>query len=120
MESQKPTIEQILTKMKGSMNGELPNVVKLASEKLPEMLYEQIHSNMFAMPENGALENETRTLIYLGVAIATGSKTCIKAMLNKANAQNISKEKLIETYKIVRYAESTRVMGNAEMLFESL
>ncbi len=103
MQTQKPT--KILTKMKGSMNGELPNVVKLASEK---------------MPENGALENETRTLIYLGVAIATGSKTCIKAMLNKAKAQNISKEKLIETYKIVRYAESSRILGNAEQLFEDI
>ncbi len=36
MQTQKPT--KILTKMKGSMNGELPNVVKLASEKMPEMV----------------------------------------------------------------------------------
>ncbi len=84
-------------------------------KKCQKWFYEQIRSNVFAMPENGALENETRTLIYLGVAIATGSKTCIKA-----KAQNISKEKLIETYKIVRYAESSRVMGNAEQLFEDI
>ena len=120
MEMQKPTIEQILSKMKGSMNDELPKVIELASQKMPEMLYEQIRSNMFAMPEEGALSNETRTLIYLGIALATGSKTCIKAMLNKAKAQNISKEKLIETYKVTRYAEASRVMGNAEMLFEAL
>jgi len=120
METQKPTVEQILSKMKESMNGELPNVVKLVSEKMPEMLYEQIRSNMFAMPEDGVLNNETRTLIYLGIAIVTGSKTCIKAMLNKAKAQNISKDKLIETYKVARYAESSRVMGNAELLFEEI
>jgi len=120
METQKPTVEQILSKMKGSMKGELPKVVELVSKKMPEMVYEQIRSNKFAMPENGALENETRTLIYLGIALATGSKTCIKAMLNKAKAQKISNDKLIETYKIARYAESSRVMGNAELLFEEL
>jgi len=120
MKTQKPTVEQILSKMKGSMNGKLPNVIKLASNKMPEMLYKQIRSKMFAMPENGALENETRTLIYLGIAIATGSTTCIKAMLNKAKAQNISNDKLIETFKIARYAESSRVMGNAELLFEEI
>jgi hypothetical protein len=43
--------------MKEALNGEIPNVVKLASEKIPEMLYEQIRSIMFAIPENGALEN---------------------------------------------------------------
>jgi alkylhydroperoxidase/carboxymuconolactone decarboxylase family protein YurZ len=106
--------------MKGSLNGAIPNVVKLASEKMPEMVYEQIRSNQFSMPENGALENETRTLIYLGVALATGSKTCIKAMLKKAKAQKISKDKLVETYKSVRYAESSRILGNAEQLFEEL
>jgi len=102
------------------MNGELTNVVKLVSEKMLEMLYEQIRSNMFAMPEDGALENETRTLIYLGIAIETESKTCIKAILNKAKAQNISKDKLIETYKVTHYAESSRIMGNAELLFEEI
>jgi hypothetical protein len=38
----------------------------------------------------------------------------------KAKTLNISKEKLIETYKMKRYAEASRVMGNAEIFFETL
>lgn len=120
MEKQKPTVEQILSKMKESMNGEIPKAIALASEKMPEMLYEQVRSSMFALPENGALDNETSTLIYLGIALATGSDACIKAMINKAKVQNISKEKLLETFKIARYAEATRVVGNAELLFDEI
>jgi len=120
MENKKPTVEQVLAKMKNGMNGELPKSVELAAEVMPEMLFEQGRSKMFAMPEDGAIDNENRTLIYLGIALATGSQTCIKAMVNKAQAMGISEDKLIETYKIARYAESSRVFGNAEALFESL
>jgi alkylhydroperoxidase/carboxymuconolactone decarboxylase family protein YurZ len=71
-------------------------------------------------PQNVALEAQTRTLIYLGIALATGSKACIEAMMNKAKTQNISKDKILETFKIARYAEATRVLGNAEIVFEHL
>ncbi len=120
MENEKPTVEQILNKMRKGLNGNLPKSVELAAEVMPEMLFEQGRSKMFAMPEEGAIDNENRTLIYLGIAIATGSNTCIKTMVSKAKALNISDEKLKETYKIARYAEASRVFGNAEALFESL
>ncbi len=41
-------------------------------------------------------------------------------MVNKSKSLNIGKDKLIETYKIARYAESSRVMGNAELLFKEI
>ena len=120
MENQKPTTEQILSMMKGAMDGKLPKAIELAGEVFPEFVAEQARSSAFAMPENGALEAETRTLIYLGVALATGSKACIEAMMNKAKMQRISKEKILETLKIARYAEATRVIGNAEIVLEHL
>ncbi|NCT10186.1 MAG: carboxymuconolactone decarboxylase family protein [Flavobacteriia bacterium] len=86
----------------------------------PEFVTEQARSSAFAIPQNGALDAETRTLIYLDVALATGSKACIEAMMNKAKMQQISKEKILETLKIARYAETTRVVGNAETVFEYL
>ncbi len=73
------------------------------------------------MPKDGgALTNETRTLIYLGVALATGSHPCIDAMMNKAQAQHIDEAKILETVKIARFAEATRVFGNAEHVFAML
>lgn len=120
METQQPTTEQILSMMKGAMDGKLPLAIELAGEVFPEMVAEHAHSSTFALPENGALDAQTRTLIYLGVALATGSKACIEAMMNKAKMQNINKAKILETFKIARYAEATRVLGNAEIVFEHL
>jgi len=119
--NKQPTKAQILKMMKDAMANKLPNSIELASNIMPEMVFEQAKNSAFAMPkENGALPNETRTLIYLAVALATGSKQCIKAMTNKAKTQNISTEKLLETFKIARYAEATRVLGNAKILFKNL
>lgn len=122
MDSQnKPTVEQVLSMMSGSMDGKIPNAIKLAGEVMPEMVYEHARSNEFAMPkENGALEPETRTLMYLGIALATNSNACIEAMMNRAKVQNISKEKILETVKIARFAEATRVVGNSEIVFNHL
>lgn len=120
METKKPTTEQILSMMKGAMDGKLPRAIELAGEVFPEMVEEHAHSSAFALPQNGALEAETRTLIYLGIALATGSKSCIEAMMNKAKMQNIPKDKILEAFKIARYAEATRVVGNAEIVFEHL
>ncbi|MEX2411641.1 MAG: carboxymuconolactone decarboxylase family protein [Candidatus Paceibacterota bacterium] len=120
MENQKPTTEQILSMMKGAMDGKLPKAIELAGDVFPELVAEHAHSSAFAMPQNGALEAETRTLIYLGVALATGSKACIEAMMNKAKMQQISKEEILETLKIARYEEATRVIGNAEIVMEHL
>lgn len=120
-QSQQPTVEQILSMMKENMNGALPKTMELAGEVMPEMVLEQARSSEFAMPkENGAIDAESRTLIHLGIALATNSTTCIESLMNKAEVQKISKEKIIETLKIARFAESARVVGNAEVLLRNL
>jgi alkylhydroperoxidase/carboxymuconolactone decarboxylase family protein YurZ len=75
---------------------------------------------LIAMPETRALSQETRTLIYLAVALAGGSRACVAAMVNKAKTPGIGKDKLLETCKIARFAVASRVFGNADALFESI
>lgn len=117
----KAKVEQTLAGMSMQMGGKLPRSAELAAEVMPEMILEHAADNGFAMPkEGGALDAETRTLVYLGIALATGSQACIEAMMNKAHVLNIPKEKILETYKISRFAEATRVMGNAEKVFQHL
>lgn len=119
-ENAQPTLEQVLATMTASLNGTLPASVSLAGEVMPEMVFRHAQDGAFAMPkEDGALTPETRTLIYLGIALATGSH-CIEAMMNKATAQGIEDAKVLETYKIARFAEATRVFGNAEYVFAQL
>ena len=120
MANQMPTPEQVIQKMKQTMNGVVPPLVEKAADVMPNMVVRHAMDKGFAMPENGALDEEKRTLIFLGIALANGSQTCIEAMLNKAASLNIGKEKLLETYKIARFAEASRVFTNAETLFDTL
>ena len=81
--------------MSGSLNGTLPPSVQLAATVMPDLVMRHAQDSGYAMPkEGGALTNETRTLIYLGVALATGSHACIDAMMNKAQAQDIDEAKI--------------------------
>ena len=117
---EKPTLatEEILSKRRGTTNGKLPKAIELAGDVFPDLVAEHFHSSAFAMPQNGALNTETRVLIYLAVALATDSKASIEAMMNKAKMQNISNEKILDAFKIARHAEATSVLGKAEILFE--
>jgi alkylhydroperoxidase/carboxymuconolactone decarboxylase family protein YurZ len=116
-----PTLEQVLAGMTVSLNGTVPESVRLAATVMPDMVLRHAQDSGYAMPkQDGALSDETRTLIYLGIALATGSHACIDAMTNKAQAQHIEKAKILETFKIARFAEATRVLGNAETLLAKL
>jgi alkylhydroperoxidase/carboxymuconolactone decarboxylase family protein YurZ len=116
----RPALDQVLATMTASLDGALPASVSLAAQVMPEMVYRHTQDGAFAMPkEGGALSPETRTLIYLGIALATGSQ-CIEAMVNKATAQGIDDAALLETFKIARFAEASRVLSNAEYVFARL
>ena len=117
-ETSTPTTAQILSGMATAM-GEVPMAIVKAASSDPRMLMEQVRSSTFAMPgENPALDDQTRTLIYLAVALATSNSACTQAMINKARVQNIPSEKLLEAFHIARYAMATQVVGNAEVVFD--
>ena len=69
-------------------------------------------------PEDGVLDAETRTLIYLAVALATSNRACTMAMVNKARKQEIATAKLLEAFHIRVSALATQVVGNAEPVFD--
>ena len=116
-----PTVDQILATMNASLNGHVPPAIQHAVTVMPDLVVRHAQDSAFAMPaEGGALTNETRTLIYLGVALATGSRACVEAMTDKAQALGIESAKLLETFKIARFAEATRVLGNAEAMLAKL
>ncbi len=113
-----PSATQILDSMRATM-GEAPPAIEKAASADPRMLAEQVRSSAFAMPsEDGALDPETRTLVYLAVALATSNHACTLAMTNKARVQSIDDAKLLEALHIARYAMATRVIGDAEPVFD--
>jgi alkylhydroperoxidase/carboxymuconolactone decarboxylase family protein YurZ len=113
-----PTKEQIFAQMLDTL-GEIPPAIEKASSADQAVFFEQMRSSRFAMPpEGGALDAETRTLVYLAVALATSNQACVLTMIDKADMQGISSPKLLEAFHIARLAEATRVLGNAEPLFD--
>ena len=116
-----PTVDQIMAGMSAGLGGEaVPLMIQLAAAVMPDMVLRHAQDSGFAMPkEGGALAEETRTILLLGVALATGSD-CVENLVNKAKAQGIDDAKLLETFKIARFAEATRVFNNAVPLFAKL
>lgn len=70
-----PTVDQIMAGMSAGLGGEaVPVMIQLAAAVMPDMVLRQAQDSGFAMPkEGGALAEETRTILLLGVALATGS-----------------------------------------------
>jgi alkylhydroperoxidase/carboxymuconolactone decarboxylase family protein YurZ len=119
-EERKPSIEEIFGMMHKSM-GAIPSAIQKAAAVDETLVYEHLRSRAFAMPtEKPALDEETRTLMYLAAALASSSHACVEAMANKAKIQGIAAEKLLETLRIVRFALATRVIGDAEPLFSAM
>ena len=116
---QKPTVEQVFGMMRKTM-GSIPSAIEKAVAVDEGLLYEHLRSRAYAMPAEGALDDETRTLIYLASALAASSKACVQAMANKARMQDIAPGKVLETVRIVRLALATKIIGDAEPVFEAM
>lgn len=116
-----PTVEQVMAGMSAGLGGKpIPTMIQLAATAMPAMVLRQAQDSGFAMPkEGGALTEETRTILLLAVALAAGSD-CVENLVNRAKAQGIDEAKLLETFKIARFAEATRVFNNAVPLFAEL
>jgi alkylhydroperoxidase/carboxymuconolactone decarboxylase family protein YurZ len=79
-----------------------------------------MRSRMYAMPPSGALDEQTRTLIYLAAALAGSSPACVRAMADKVVQEGISAAKVLETVHIARFAMATKIIGDAEPVFDAL
>ena len=106
--------------MSDALGGHLSGMVQRAATVMPEMVFKHAADSGFAMPkEGGALSERTRTLMLLAVALATGSR-CVQGLMNKAAVLDIDNAKILETIKIARFSEATRVFHNAEQVFAQL
>lgn len=114
-----PTAEQILAGMRQAM-GRTPSAIEKSVTADPALIHEHMRSRAFAMPAEGVLDEETRTLIYLAAALAGSSHACVQAMSDKIVQQGIAPAKVVETIRITRYAMATKVVGDAEPVFAAL
>lgn len=114
------TPNEILDMMRKGM-GQVPAAIEKSVPVDPTLIQEHLRSKGFAMPtESPALDEQTRTLVYLAAALAGTSPACVKAMANKIAQQGIAANKVTETIHIVRLAMATKIIGDAEPVFDAL
>lgn len=114
-----PTAEEILAGMRQAM-GRVPSAIEKSVTADPVLIHEHMRSRAFAMPAEGVLDEETRTLIYLAAALAGSSHACVQAMADKIVQQGVAPAKVVETIRITRYAMATKIIGDAEPVFAAL
>ncbi len=114
-----PTAEEILAGMRQAM-GRVPSAIEKSVTADPVLIHEHMRSRAFAMPAEGVLDEETRTLIYLAAALAGSSHACVQTMADKIVQQGVAPAKVVETIRITRFAMATKVIGDAEPVFAAL
>lgn len=117
--SQNASIEDIYTAIRKNL-GRVPSAIEASTAVDPELLFEHVRSSGFAMPNEGALDAETRTLIYLAAALAGSNPACVAAMSDKIQTLGIAKDKVIEAIHITRFAMATKIIGDSEPIFRAL
>lgn len=114
-----PSAQELLAKMRAGM-GRVPAAIEKSTLVDDGLIQEHMRSRAYAMPEGGALDEQTRTLIYLAAALAGSSPACVRAMADKVVQQGIPNDKVLETMHIVRFAMASKVIGDAEPVFDAL
>jgi|UniRef100_A0A8J4HDJ2 alkylhydroperoxidase/carboxymuconolactone decarboxylase family protein YurZ len=114
-----PSAQQLLDKMRAGM-GRVPAAIEKSTLVDDGLIHEHMRSRMYAMPPSGALDEQTRTLIYLAAALAGSSPACVRAMADKVVQEGISAAKVLETVHIARFAMATKIIGDAEPVFDAL
>jgi hypothetical protein len=114
-----PSAQELLAKMRAGM-GRVPAAIEKSTVVDESLIQEHMRSRQYAMPQEGALDEQTRVLIYLAAALAGSSPACVRAMSDKIALQSIPKDKVLETVRIVRFAMATKIIGDAEAVFDAL
>jgi alkylhydroperoxidase/carboxymuconolactone decarboxylase family protein YurZ len=114
------TADTVLAMMRQSM-GAVPPAIEKSVSVDPTLILEHARSRAFAMPaQAAALDETTRTLIYLAAALAGSSPACVQAMAQKVVQQGIAPALVLEVVHIVRFAMATKIIGDAEPVFDAL
>ncbi len=112
-------VQAIFEQMRKGM-GHVPPAIEKSALVDPGLLVEHMRMRAYTLPVDGALDEHTRTLVYLAAALAGTSPACVQAMTAKAVRQGIPAAKVLEVVHIARFAMASRIIGDAEPIFDAL
>jgi AhpD family alkylhydroperoxidase len=111
IESQKPTVEQVLKMMEQNL-GEEPTPMVLMSKLYPEMVLRQAQERKFVfdMPN---IPPKYKHLITIAVASAVSSHLCTETFIKLAKRCGATKEEIAEAIIVAKFALGSTVFASA-------
>ena len=111
MESNKPSVEQVLKMMADNL-GEEPRPMVLMSRVVPEWIPRQAQERkfIFDLPNVPA---KYKHLIMIGVAAAVSSHMCTETFIKQAHRAGVSDEEIGEAILAARFALASTVFAAA-------
>ncbi len=114
-----PTPEQVETMMIEKM-GSLPQSLNSAKAIDPRFLIEQAMSSKFSIQdEANPFEPKTSMMIALATSLTLGAQECISQQTKMLKKMGITKEELAYLVRIVKHAQGSAVIGNAQAAFDT-
>jgi len=103
------TIEQLLEAMTAKM-GKSPETMVLLSQVNESAVFEHVANQNFAM-SGTHIPPKYKLLINLAAAAAMGAEKCINNYTQMALKSGVSKEEIVETLILTRFAKASSVMS---------
>lgn len=118
MNSQQPSIEQILENMKEKLGAD-PVPMQLLAKLMPEGVREQARSSQF-VESLEAIPLKYKTLMYVAAAAAAGSELCTKTYAQRALKSGATAEEVAEALLVARFVSASIVFATAVPTMEFL
>ena len=113
-------LEKAFAMMQQNLGPALPPVMEKIYRQDPGLFANHLMDRQFAKPEGGSLDERTRVLVHLAAAVALGAEGCARAMAHRGRAIGLDREALLEAVYIARFAAASKVLEDAEAVFDEL
>lgn len=118
MNSQQPSVEQILENIKQKLGAD-PVPMQLLAQLMPEGVREQARSSQFVEGLE-AIPLKYKTLMYVAAAAAAGSELCTKTYAQRALKAGATAEEVVEALLVARFVSASIVLATAVPAMEFL
>lgn len=118
MESNQPTLEELLRQME-DMSGGDPRPMRVLGSITPGFVFEQARGRKFIM-EQPLIPPKYKHLIMIAIAAAVESTMCTTVFMKGAAKAGVSKEEIAEAIMVARQARASTIFATAVEGFEEL
>jgi len=111
--------QKVLEEIKKKNDGAIPEPVQALANLSEGLVIEHVQAKKRALAE-GAISLKDKYLILLASAISLDTSSCILMYIKGAKKNGATKDEIMETFALAKYAKSTTVLPNSKVALEWL